>query len=240
MKLDLLESTLTGEVVINFFEYCIQSYAHDLKEQNHFARRFSMTNRNPETKCEFGQINYRENPKEFVNWTVNFMIKNIDNLIDSETNNNHYYFPDFREVTRPTKAQLKSFLYQNWKHIDFDKLAPIKSIKAVLNEFFFEDHFNDSKELLILSMKYKDFSGSELEPFINMDCFTEEERFDLLYNIAKYQTLDASFLNKNFLKFKVNSYYKTQQIFEMIDFMQNIFGCSYYVMQEIRRLSKHR
>ena len=231
----MLESSLTSEVVINFFEYCIQSYAHDLRE----ARRFPGTYINRENKYEFGLITYRENPKEFVNWTVNFMIKNINKVIDSETNNNHYYFSDYREVTRPTKEQLKDFLYQNWKYIDFNKLAPIKSIKAVLNEFFFEDHFNESKDLLILSMKYKDFSGSELESFINMDCFDEEERFDLLYNIAKYQTLDARFLNKNFLKFKMNSYYKTQMIFSMIDMFQNIFGCSDYIVQQIRQLAKH-
>jgi hypothetical protein len=109
------------------------------------------------------------------------------------------------KFNRSFELILQKFLLHHYNDIDFDLLPEDKSTKTFLNKFLFDrNSFIDSK-LFLISLRYKQYLARDLELILNSNLLSESELESFWFEIAKYQHLTCTFIQKFYTKFANNS-----------------------------------
>ena len=111
----------------------------------------------------------------------------------------------YEKFNRSFELILQKFLTHHYKDIDFDLLPTDRTTKEFLNKFLFDrNSFIDSK-LFLMSLRYKQYLARDLELILNSNLLSESELESFWFEIAKYQQLTCTFIQKYYTKFANNS-----------------------------------
>jgi hypothetical protein len=109
------------------------------------------------------------------------------------------------KFNRSFELILQKFLIHHYKDIDFDLLPTDRTTKEFLNRFLFDRNAFIDTKLFLMSLRYKQYLARELEVILNSNVLSTSELESFWLEIAQYQHLTCTFIQKYYMKFTSNS-----------------------------------